>query len=148
MDSARGDGGPEFSASTRLLVIAPHPDDETLATGVLLQQVLAAGGEVRILLLTAGDNTPWPQRALDRRWRLGAADRRRWAQRRAAELQHALAALGVPATALQSLDWPDLGVTGLLLRSTDLAVAALHHATGRAQARPTGPGASPSTAPR
>src|SRR5690242_21090013 len=43
MDSARGDGGPEFSASTRLLVIAPHPDDETLATGVLLQQVLAAG---------------------------------------------------------------------------------------------------------
>ncbi|MGB3380768.1 MAG: PIG-L family deacetylase [Rhodanobacter sp.] len=131
MDSARGDGGPEFSASTRLLVIAPHPDDETLATGVLLQQVLAAGGEVRILLLTAGDNNPWPQRALERRWRLGAADRRRWAQRRAAELQHALAALGVPATALQSLDWPDLGVTGLLLRSTDLAVAAIRDAIDR-----------------
>jgi LmbE family N-acetylglucosaminyl deacetylase len=87
MTGARVDGWPEFSARTRLLVVAPHPDDETLATGVLLQQVLAAGGEVRILLLTAGGNNPWPQRVLERRWRIGAQDRCRWAARRATELQ-------------------------------------------------------------
>ncbi|MGN6706625.1 MAG: PIG-L deacetylase family protein [Rhodanobacter sp.] len=131
MVGAWDDGWPKFSARTRLLVIAPHPDDETLATGVLLQQVLAAGGKVCILLLTAGDNNPWPQRVLERRWRLGAADRRRWARRRATELQHALAALGVPATALQSLDWPDLGVTDLLLQSTDRVVAAVRDAIDR-----------------
>lgn len=39
----------------RLLVIAPHPDDETLGTGGLIQRVIERGGSVQILLLTAGD---------------------------------------------------------------------------------------------
>lgn len=128
---AREDGLPGFSARTRLLVVAPHPDDETLATGLLLQQVLAAGGEVRILLLTAGGNNPWPQRVLERRWRIDAQGRRRWARRRAAELQQALAALGVAPGALQTLDWPDLGVTDLLLQETGMAVGAVRDAIDR-----------------
>ncbi|MFI4959095.1 MAG: PIG-L deacetylase family protein [Lysobacterales bacterium] len=111
-------GLPAFSAQTRLLVVAPHPDDETIATGLLIQQVLAAGGEVRILLLTAGDNNPWPQRWLERRVRIGAADRQRWGRRRHTELQQALQCLGVPTAALQTLDWPDMGVTDLLLHET------------------------------
>ncbi|THD09609.1 PIG-L deacetylase family protein [Rhodanobacter lindaniclasticus] len=131
MTGAPVDGWPEFTARTRLLVVAPHPDDETLATGLLLQQVLAAGGEVRILLLTAGGNNPWPQRVLERRWRIGAEDRRRWARRRAAELQQALATLGIAPNALQTLDWPDLGVTELLLRDTGLAVDAVRDAIDR-----------------
>jgi LmbE family N-acetylglucosaminyl deacetylase len=131
MTSARVDRWPEFSARTRLLVVAPHPDDETLATGVLLQQVLAAGGEVRILLLTAGGNNPWPQRVLERRWRIGAEEQRRWASRRAEELQQALAALGVAPGALQTLDWPDLGVTELLLQKTGMAVGAIRDAIDR-----------------
>ena len=32
-----------FSARTRLLVVAPHPDDETIANGLLIQQVRATG---------------------------------------------------------------------------------------------------------
>jgi LmbE family N-acetylglucosaminyl deacetylase len=39
----------------RLLVIAPHPDDETIAAAGLIQRVRAQGGEVRIVLVTAGD---------------------------------------------------------------------------------------------
>ncbi len=39
----------------RLLVIAPHPDDETLGAGALIQRVLARGGTVRIVWVTAGD---------------------------------------------------------------------------------------------
>lgn len=56
--SARGDDAPTPLAvgdGERLLVVAPHPDDETLGTGGLVQAVLANGGEVRILTLTAGD---------------------------------------------------------------------------------------------
>ena len=124
-------GLPAFSTSTRLLVIVPHPDDETIATGVLIQQVLAAGGEVQILLLTAGDNNPWPQRWLERRWRIGALDRQRWARRRAGELVHALASLGIRPPALKTLDWPDLGVTDMLLRSPDSAVATVADAIAR-----------------
>lgn len=110
-----------FSARTRLLVVAPHPDDETVATGVLIQQVRAAGGEVRVLLLTLGDNNPWPQRWLERRWRIGGAERYRWGQRRLAEIQQALPHLGLSADALHCLGWPDLGVTDILLRQDGAA---------------------------
>ncbi len=42
-------------AGMRLLVVAPHPDDEVLAAGVLMQRVLAAGGRVRVVYVTDGD---------------------------------------------------------------------------------------------
>lgn len=107
---------PAFSAQTRLLVIAPHPDDETIANGLLIQQVRAAGGQVRILLLTSGDNNPWPQRWLERRIVLRAADRERWGRRRHAEILQALKCLDVPEQSLHSMGWPDMGVADVLLR--------------------------------
>jgi N-acetyl-1-D-myo-inositol-2-amino-2-deoxy-alpha-D-glucopyranoside deacetylase len=113
---------PPFSAQTRLLVIAPHPDDETIANGVLIQRVRAAGGAVKIVLLTAGENNPWPQRWLERRLRIEAVDRRRWGQRRHIELGQALQQLDVGTDALQTLVWPDLGVTDVLLHSCAPAV--------------------------
>ncbi len=128
--TAPASGLPAFSTQTRLLVVAPHPDDETIATGVLIQQVRAAGGEVRILLLTLGDNNPWPQRWLEQRVWIGAADRQRWGRRRHGEIQQALQHLDVPAQALQSLGWPDLGVTDCLLRAGDATVSALAAAIG------------------
>lgn len=131
MATGAADGSPVFSARTRLLVIAPHPDDETIATGLLIQQVRAVGGEVRIVLLTAGENNPWPQRWLERRWRIRAGDRQRWAQRRRGELQQALASLEILPSALQALDWPDLGVTDMLLRDTANAVATVREAIDR-----------------
>jgi len=45
----------EIKQGERLLVVAPHPDDETLGAGGLIQRVVARGGEVRIVLVTAGD---------------------------------------------------------------------------------------------
>jgi LmbE family N-acetylglucosaminyl deacetylase len=39
----------------RLLVLAPHPDDETLGAGGLIQQVLKKNGSVRTVVVTAGD---------------------------------------------------------------------------------------------
>lgn len=39
----------------RLLVVAPHPDGETLGAGGLIEEVLARGGEVSLLWITAGD---------------------------------------------------------------------------------------------
>ncbi|AGG88602.1 MULTISPECIES: PIG-L family deacetylase [Rhodanobacter] len=129
--SAAANGLPAFSAQTRLLVVAPHPDDETIATGLLIQQVRAAGGAVRILLLTEGDNNPWPQRWLERRVRIDRADRLRWGHRRHAEMLQALACLGMPASALQSLGWPDLGLTDQLLQSCGASVSALVAAIGQ-----------------
>jgi N-acetyl-1-D-myo-inositol-2-amino-2-deoxy-alpha-D-glucopyranoside deacetylase len=124
---------PALSEQTRLLVIAPHPDDETIACGMLIQRVLAAGGEVHVLLLTAGDNNPWPQRWLERRLTIRSDDRQRWGRRRHSELQSAIERLGVPTHALQALDWPDLGITNVLLTHADGAIATLADAVGAFQ---------------
>ncbi|AIF47740.1 GlcNAc-PI de-N-acetylase [Dyella japonica A8] len=114
-----------MNSGTRLLVVAPHPDDESIATGELIQQVRQAGGEVQIVLLTNGDNNPWPQRWVERRIRIGADERRRWGERRRAEVARALTQLGVDAQALQPQGWPDMGVTGLLCTALDASVAVI-----------------------
>ncbi|MEP6898987.1 MAG: PIG-L family deacetylase [Rhodanobacter sp.] len=124
---------PSFSAASRLLVVAPHPDDETIATGVLVQQVRAMGGEVHILLLTNGDNNPWPQRWLEHRLLIGTAARKRWGQRRYAEMLQALQCLQVPQQALQTMGWPDMGVAELLLRDGVQAAASIALAIDRFQ---------------
>lgn len=117
-----------LNAGTRLLVVAPHPDDESIATGELIQQVRQAGGEVRIVLLTNGDNNPWPQRWMERRIRIGTDDRRRWGERRRGEVTHALARLGVDPQALHPVGWPDMGITARLRDARDASVAVLRDA--------------------
>jgi LmbE family N-acetylglucosaminyl deacetylase len=114
-----------FNAYTRLLMVAPHPDDETLAAGILLQRVLAAGGAADVLLLTSGGNNPWPQRVLEHRLRIDAAAQARWAARRQREIHAALACLGVPGEHLHALDWPDMGLLDCLLQSDGAAVTTL-----------------------
>src|SRR5262245_43450761 len=46
------------SHNTRLLVFSPHPDDETLGAGGLIQRVLDAGGAVKVVFMTSGDGFP------------------------------------------------------------------------------------------
>lgn len=98
----------------RLLVLAVHPDDETLATGGLIQHALAAGAEIRVIFVTDGDNNPWPQRYLERRWRIDHADRARWGQTRRQEAIAALAVLGLHPQSASFLGLPDQGITALL----------------------------------
>jgi LmbE family N-acetylglucosaminyl deacetylase len=108
-----------FIRQSRVMVIAPHPDDESLAAGGLLQQAISAQSAVRILFLTGGDNNPWPQRLIEGRWRIGAEDKMRWAALRRQETMLALAWLGVPPEAAVFLGYPDQGLSDLLLRGDD-----------------------------
>jgi LmbE family N-acetylglucosaminyl deacetylase len=65
--------------------------------------------------VTDGDNNPWPQRWIEKRWRIGAADRARWGARRREEALAALQVLGVDAADVRSFGLPDLGLTELLM---------------------------------
>ena len=116
----------EFRTDDRLLVVVPHPDDEVLATGGLIQCALRAGVPVCVVVATDGDNNPWPQRWMERRWRIDAAARRRWGARRRDEARQALMRLGVESGAMHFLGWPDQGLTALLMRDeqTDGVLAA------------------------
>jgi LmbE family N-acetylglucosaminyl deacetylase len=113
-----------FTAADRLLVFAPHPDDETIATGELIQLARAAGAAVRVVFATDGDNNPWPQRWCERRLHIGPVERERWGRRRRGEATAALARLGIASDAVRFLGWPDLGLTEKLERD-DAAVDAL-----------------------
>ncbi|MBB3033544.1 PIG-L deacetylase family protein [Alteriqipengyuania lutimaris] len=68
----------------RLLIIAPHPDDETLGCGMALAAALAGGREVTILLLTDGEGSHPNSRKFGTARRVAA---------RAAEFENALTAL-------------------------------------------------------
>ena len=113
-DANRNRTAPDRSRP-RILVLAPHPDDESLAVGGLVQRALARGIDPQLVFVTDGENNPWAQRAGERRWRIGPAERERWRVRRRAEAQAALACLGAPGTATTFLGHPDQGLTGLLL---------------------------------
>lgn len=111
--------------SDRLLVLAPHPDDESVATGGLLQHALAVGTQPLVVFFTGGDNNPWAQRANELRWRITTTDRARFAARRRAEVLHALERLEVGRSSSRFLGFPDQGATDLLLHGNEVAMRTL-----------------------
>lgn len=85
------------SAFGRLVVVCAHPDDETLGAAGLMRGGVAAGGTVEIVLASDGE-AALPE--------VGSIDRAELARTRLAELDAALAELGVPAT-VHRLGLPD-----------------------------------------
>jgi len=112
----------------RVMVVAPHPDDDSLAAGGLLQRALAAGAAVRVLFATDGENNPWTQRLVERRLRIGAPERERFGRRRRAEALAALERLGVPVADAAFLGYPDQGIGDLVARGGEEAIRPLREA--------------------
>ena len=87
----------------RVLVIAPHPDDDVIACGALLQRAQNA----RILFVTDGERNPWPQRFKFRKLFINANDRARWGAMRRAEALNSITRLGISADSAHFLGIPD-----------------------------------------
>ncbi len=104
----------EVGARERLLVVSPHPDDETLGAGGLMERVLSRGGSARVVLLTAGDGyveavvhatglpRPRPTQYIA------------YGERRLGEARAAMRELGGNRIRLQVLGFPDGGLEQLL----------------------------------
>ncbi len=114
-----------LSPQDRVLVFAPHPDDEALGCGGLIQQARAAGAQVRVVFVTNGDNNPWPQRYVERRWTIDDTCRQRWGARRQLEAVRSVETLGLPADAAVFFNLPDQGLTDLW-KQKDARALALH----------------------
>ena len=106
-----------ISRSTRLLVIAPHPDDGVLAAGGLIRRVINHGGRVRVVWTTSGDGFPngvvsaegiTPSGA-----HLTARDYQSYGVIREHEARVALGMLGVTPRSLTFLGFPDEGLCEL-----------------------------------
>src|SRR5579871_4308225 len=78
------------------IVISPHPDDETLGAGGLIQFLVGSGVDVTVVAVTDGENAYEGESG--------------WAAIRASEQTAALAVLGVNADKVHRLRLPDSGL--------------------------------------
>lgn len=102
-----------FSPATRLLVVAPHPDDETLGAGGLIQRVLHSGGAVQVVFMTSGDGFLEGVVSARHVQHPQAQDYRAYGMLRQGEARQALAALGVSSKDVLFLGFPDSGLCPL-----------------------------------
>jgi len=91
---------PELSTGgwRSVLVVAPHPDDETIGVGATIAGLARRAARVRVLFLTDGEASH--------------ADVGGLGERRAAEATEALTCLGVPTTRAERLGWADGRLAG------------------------------------
>ena len=91
----------------RLVVVAPHPDDEILCAGGLMRWTAGSGRDVVVVAVTDGEGSHARSTAV-------APDELR--SRRAAERSAALARMGVPTATVVRLGVPDRGCAELVDR--------------------------------
>ena len=103
--------------ATRLLVVAPHPDDDVLGAGGLIRRVVNAGGRVHVVWATSGDGFPEGVETAEgispRVAHLTPHDFDTYGRLREQEATAALGSLGVGARRLTFLGFPDEGLCEL-----------------------------------
>lgn len=91
------------------LVVAPHPDDETLGCGATIARMCALGTDVRIVFVTGGEKSPLPP----------SVSAEEIVGLRRTEAGRAAAALGLAADAVVHWEFPDGAVDHHVRQLTD-----------------------------
>ena len=103
-----------ISAATSLLVVSPHPDDESLCCAGVIQRVIRSGGRVSIVWLTSGDGSELDLLVVEKSLFIRPGKLRDLAMRRMDESRAAAAALGVSKDRLFFLGYPDRGILPII----------------------------------
>ncbi|HUP50175.1 MAG TPA: PIG-L family deacetylase [Thermoanaerobaculia bacterium] len=104
----------------RVVIIAPHIDDEGLAAGGYASDAIAAGADVHIVYITAGDHSRTAL-AVNRLTGFATARWNRKGQRRMREAHRVTEGIGLDAENLTLLGYPDRGLRRML-RNPHLSV--------------------------
>jgi N-acetyl-1-D-myo-inositol-2-amino-2-deoxy-alpha-D-glucopyranoside deacetylase len=123
-----------FTPGERTLIVAPHPDDETLGGGGVIMKALQAKKEVRVVVVTSGDGY---RRAAQRAFSVKHPSPEQF--RKLGELRHeetirAMRSFGVPEDHIYFLGYPDGGMNSLWLSDWDYDQ--LHHGLNGADHAP------------
>lgn len=110
LDADRLPAAAALTADDRVLVVAPHPDDEVLCCAGMIQAALAAGGEVWVVYLTSGDGFELDAIAVERTVRPRGPALVSLGLRRMQEARDGAAVLGLDAESLIFLGFPDRGL--------------------------------------
>ncbi len=104
-----------FSSTDSILVVAPHPDDESLCCAGVMLRALAQGARVSVIWVTDGDSFELDARLVEKSLRPGVLGLRKLGELRAAEAMAAADLLGIPSANRFLLGYPDRGLQRLML---------------------------------
>lgn len=108
---------PRVEAATRndrVLIVAPHIDDEVIAAGGYAADAVANGAEVYVVFLTAGDCNRMSARLMHKTTRPTASNFLAVGRERIVEAKHAMQLLGVADNHFFVLGYPDQGLRSML----------------------------------
>src|SRR5512138_1893709 len=101
----------------RVLVVAPHPDDETIAPAGLIQAALANGSQVKVVVVTNGDGQFGAPALFGLDGSISPKGYVAMGERRQAESQAALSRLGMAEADMIFLGYPDRGIEPMLSKN-------------------------------
>jgi LmbE family N-acetylglucosaminyl deacetylase len=107
---------PEIALNDRILILAPHPDDEVIGAGGVIQRAVKAGAKVKVALLTYGDNNEFAFIVYEKRIVFRKKEFLRLGEVRRQESLAALEYLGVEEKDVVCLGYPDFGTMEILLK--------------------------------
>lgn len=103
----------EFKKDQRILILAPHPDDESIACGGVIQKALKVGAKVRIVYLTNGDHNELSFIVYEKRLIMRQGEFIHMGMVRQKESIKAMKFLGLLESDLVFLGYPDYGTFGI-----------------------------------
>jgi LmbE family N-acetylglucosaminyl deacetylase len=112
-----------LDANDRILILAPHPDDEVLACGGIIQKAKAMGLPLQIVFYTYGDNNEWAFLVYRKRPVIMPKAVRGMGLIRHDEALKADNFLGVMPEDIKFLGYPDFGTLSIWYRHWDKSPA-------------------------
>jgi LmbE family N-acetylglucosaminyl deacetylase len=97
-----------------VLLVAPHPDDEALSSRHLVQQALANGAKVKLLMVTNGDGFIEATKMYYKKAKISPEQCREYALMRQQETIAAAATMGIPREDILFLGFPDGGIEAMM----------------------------------
>ncbi len=98
-----------FSKDDRVLVLAPHPDDEAIAAAGVIQKALEAKAKVKVVCLTNGDNNELSFIVYEKRLTFRKREFLHMGEVRSKETVSAMEFLGLSREDIIFLGYPDFG---------------------------------------
>jgi len=118
---------PEIQPEDRILIIAPHIDDEIVSAGGLMQEAISKGAQIKIVYLTNGDNNYFSVIKENKNFKETPNDFLSLGEKRMLEAKEATSVLSVSSSSLVFLGFPDNGLKYLL--STNFLTPYTHKAS-------------------
>lgn len=103
-----------FTQDDRVLILAPHPDDEVIGAGGALQKALKAGAEVQVACFTNGDANELAFIVYEKRFTFKKKEMLHMGEVRRKETIKALGSLGLAPDHIVFLGYPDVGTMTIL----------------------------------